>query len=242
MNLFFIQSFVRLKKLKIFVDLIVISTLHPDPLQEANRLFKESIPQHLYLDSSIPRLYLLMHDVGLSSHVQPEALFSQFIKKSSLCYLLKYNSLKPNDPPAQIHDIWSSHSKTVEFLRKLHSDSNHNSTHSTMTHQPPSQQKSALQSSNSPLTETGFPALSEASLVSSPADYDSKMNSLPSFAQRLSRADLNAIEACVKDFILHHVSETMIQSVKDWERDVLFPFFIHSNRLLANAKAFRLAY
>ena len=78
----------------------------------------------------------------------------------------------------------------------------------------PARQKSALQSSSTPLTDR---PVQKQDLRSGDAA------SIKSFlGNRLSQADFAAIDLCVKEFIVNNVVHFMSNNIREWERDVIF--------------------
>lgn len=145
-----------------------------------------------------------------------------FKKKSDMVHLLVVNSRPESNPetgaPWQsiVPEIWSG---LLAETQALSSVSDTESPASTK--EPSKTQKSALQTSSTPLTSDLPPVPFTNNQGTASQDTDDTLSSLrPFLGSRLTQSDFTQIDSFLTAFLVPRVIEVMIRCVRDWERDI----------------------
>ncbi|KAI8920698.1 ER-golgi trafficking TRAPP I complex 85 kDa subunit-domain-containing protein [Entophlyctis helioformis] len=201
--------------------LVVVSTSDPSVVATAQSLLSESnLPSILmrpYMDPSVLRLYLLLHDPEEAPNADPAAILADMQRAGLQTHLLTINS-QPAEPDQKpiVPDVWSPFiAETAALNRKLASSSpiapGLGSTLPSIIDQPFQLPSDAGVPQPPPLIDVP---------QSPPALSLSQQGLSHGRGLRLSVSDFQAVDVLIKDFLLKQVLDRITRQMRDWERDI----------------------
>lgn len=194
-------------------SLIIVSTADNDPMAEAYSLYNQS-EQRIknlnlgYIKENL-KLYVLLH--VSSSGVNCESIYSIFKKKTNLVHLIKLDCMQESGK-----DYWASsvtHARIRDKLSSFESNS------------VPKVVEKKEEITSSPLSNEPPKELNKE------YEYDPTL-----YGKNLSKNDILAIKACMKDFVAYQVVTYMGEKIIEWDRDVII---FTNTRLLQAEEGFQ---
>ncbi|KAJ3156284.1 Trafficking protein particle complex 8 [Geranomyces michiganensis] len=207
----------------------VISTASADPIASAQQLMAEIanavVPDRAYLDSSIPKYFLVLHDPHLAPNVDPEIIVSQLKNFSGSAFLAVINSV----PHADLNPDRSPEPKVANIWREMQAEMNalYEQADAAARRTSMASVASGRDSIASPMTDEGFPIFKEkpdlrVELLGQLSRSDGLVaDTMPSgHGAYFTETDIAGLESFVKQLTAQKLVKHMETMVQQWNEQV----------------------